>query len=103
MCILTTDVEDVKERSDEFLHWYRYELMNLFPNLVSVVHAVNDKNGVNVGEIKFIEGKDFIPERILGIDYKISPFSFFQTNSYQLDVFIQLILDVAKIKKTDIV
>jgi 23S rRNA (uracil1939-C5)-methyltransferase len=58
---------------------------------------------VNVGEIQFAEGSEFLTENILGIDYQISPFSFFQTNSSQLDTFIQLILDSAKLEKTDIV
>jgi len=34
------------------------------------------------GELVLLHGKEFIRERINGIDYQISPKSFFQTNSY---------------------
>jgi 23S rRNA (uracil1939-C5)-methyltransferase len=102
MCILiTTNTTDDKEKT--FIDWYKNELQTLFPNLASVVWATNDKNSVNVGNIRFIIGKKYLTERILGIDYQISPFSFFQTNSYQLDTFIKLIIDVADIKQNNIV
>jgi len=102
MCILiTSDITYDNEKI--FIEWYKNKLQKLFPNLVSIVWALNNKNGVNVGEIQFIEGKENLTERILGIDYQISPFSFFQTNSYQLDTFIGLIIDVADIKYTDLI
>ncbi len=102
MCILiTSDLTNDNEK--KFIDWYKNKLQKISPKLVSVVWAINNKNGVNVGEIQFIEGKEYLTERILGIDYQISPFSFFQTNSYQLDTFIGLIIDVAGIKDSDLV
>jgi tRNA/tmRNA/rRNA uracil-C5-methylase (TrmA/RlmC/RlmD family) len=104
MCILTTDItSEAEDNIIQFMEWYRYKLKEMFPSVVSVVHAENDKNGVNIGEIKFIEGANYLTERILNINYQVSPFSFFQTNSYQLDKFIQLIIDAANIKQNDII
>ena len=102
MSILITNTP--KEDKDIiFLDWYKDELKKQIPQIVSIVHAVNTHNNVNVGEISFINGKKFITENILGIDYQISPFSFFQTNSYQLNNFIKLIIDSANVNKNDIV
>ena len=100
MCILiTSNLNNDDEKV--FINWYKNDLQKMFPKLVSVVWAVNNKNGVNVGETQFINGKEYLTEQVLGINYQISSFSFFQTNSYQLDSFIGLIIDAANIKNTD--
>ena len=97
MSILVTNNPLLPE-DDKFLNWYRYDFPSLFPNTASIINAINaDTNPVSFGKINFIEGKDFINEEILGIEYKISPFSFFQTNSYQLDTFIGKILEFAQL------
>lgn len=89
---------------ESFLNWYRYDFQRQYPEFVSVIHAINSKtNPVSYGKINFIEGKAYIIEDILGIKYRISPFSFFQTNSYQLDSFIGKILDYSNLKKDEIV
>jgi len=70
----------------------------------SIFHAINwTVNPVQVNEITLLDGADHIMDEILGINYKISPFSFFQTNSTQLDSFISHILDYADLQKQDIV
>lgn len=102
MAILVTNPPKTQEDT-KFLDWYKKQLQEDFPNIISIVHAVNPNNSVNVGEIVYIGGKEFITESILGIDYRISPFSFFQTNSYQLDKFINLICNSAKLNESDIV
>lgn len=45
----------------------------------------------------FSDGPLYITESILDIQYTISPFSFFQTNSYQLDQFVDHIIQQAHI------
>lgn len=102
MCILITS-DLVSDREKIFIDWYKNESQKMFSDLVSVVWATNNKNGVNVGEIQFIKGKEYLTEQVLGINYQISPFSFFQTNSYQLDTFIGLIIDAAGINENDLV
>ena len=50
----------------------------------SVVWAVNDSLAdVSFGEIRKHSGEGYLEESLSGITYRIPPFSFFQTNSYQ--------------------
>ena len=99
--LFTTSQQNKNE--EYFINWYRFEVAKKFPFITSTVHTVNNQNSVNMGKIQFIKGKNFITEAILGIEYQISPFSFFQTNSTQLDTFIKLILDCANLKSSDTV
>jgi 23S rRNA (uracil1939-C5)-methyltransferase len=103
MIILLT--AEAKEKNEyEYINWFRNNLKNEIAGINSLVYAVNDTvSPVAQGEIKFVEGSEFIYEEILGLKYRISPFSFFQTNSYQLDRFISKIIEFAGLKKEDIV
>lgn len=51
--------------------------------LVSILHTINDglADAVNCDELRVLYGRDYIQEDILGLKFKISPFSFFQTNT----------------------
>ena len=48
-----------------------------------IIHTINDGLGdiVKADRIDLLYGRDYIMEEILGLKFKISPFSFFQTNS----------------------
>lgn len=48
-----------------------------------ILHTINDGLGdiVKADRMELLYGRDFIMEEILGLKFKISPFSFFQTNS----------------------
>lgn len=56
--------------------------------LVGVLHMVNDRfsDVVQADETRVLYGKDYFFEEILGLKFKISPFSFFQTNSSGAEV-----------------
>lgn len=61
------------------------------------IHTVSDNLGDAVkpeGE-ELLFGKDFITEEVLGLRFKISPYSFFQTNSSGAEVLYQTVLEMA--------
>lgn len=57
-------------------------------SIKGILHTVNDSlaDVVKADQIEIIYGEDFFYEEILGLKFKISPFSFFQTNSLGAEV-----------------
>lgn len=57
--------------------------LSLDAELVSVLHTINDglADAVQCDELRVLHGRDYIQEEVLGLKFKISPFSFFQTNT----------------------
>lgn len=89
---------------EEFVSVLKENLIESVPEISSYLWAINDSvSPVAQGRIVFKTGKGYLFEEILGIKFKISPFSFFQTNPTQLDNFISLILDNADFKPNDFV
>ncbi|SDI40418.1 23S rRNA (uracil-5-)-methyltransferase RumA [Proteiniclasticum ruminis] len=56
--------------------------------LVSILHTENDNlaDAVNVDKLNILHGRDFIYEKLFDLTFKISPFSFFQTNTKGAEV-----------------
>ncbi len=98
MVILITQTP-TSDKENEFINWYLNDVQKLFPFISSLIYAVNDTvSPVASGEIKTVKGDDYLSERILDVEFKISPFSFFQTNPLQLNQFIGKIIDTASLK-----
>ncbi len=86
------------------LNWYYDIFTKMFDNKETIVHSVNNSSSpVAFGEIVFDSGDGFIIENIFDLFFKISPYSFFQTNSYQLNNFIEKILELAELAPEKIV
>jgi 23S rRNA (uracil1939-C5)-methyltransferase len=69
-----------------------------------MIHAINDTwSPVAVGDIVRVVGPGYLDETSLGISYRVSPFSFFQTNTLHLPNLIARALDGAQIQETDVV
>ncbi|OGU41122.1 MAG: 23S rRNA (uracil-5-)-methyltransferase RumA [Ignavibacteria bacterium GWB2_35_12] len=99
--LITTDFTDDADKA--FVDWMFNDLRNNH-SISSIVHAVNNSvNTVATGEIKRIEGEGYLTEDVYGVKFKISPFSFFQTNSEQLPRFMDSIIELAEFKYSDIV
>lgn len=102
LIILTTNA------TDEGLDSKIDELANLIDEKIdkqiSFIHAINSgPSPTAIESQRLILGNDYLMDNILGVDFKISPFSFFQTNSVQLNNFIQKIIDSANLNKDMIV
>lgn len=98
LILVTNDVIDEQQRV--FINWFAAE----FTEVKELIHSINNSQSpVRISSSTNLKGDNYITENILGIDYRISPFSFFQTNPYQLDNFIAKIIEMAELKSSDIV
>lgn len=62
--------------------------LSLEGKIVGILHTLNDGVGdvVKSDETKLLYGQDYFYENILGLQFKITPFSFFQTNTMGAEV-----------------
>ncbi|QZY53725.1 23S rRNA (uracil(1939)-C(5))-methyltransferase RlmD [Crassaminicella profunda] len=69
--------------------------LNLTGKLVGFIHTFNDNIADTVvnEHTKVLWGQDFFTEEILGLKFKISAFSFFQTNSLGAEKLYSMVLD----------
>lgn len=80
--LLVNLVTSTQEEFDEIGWLNRIQSLPLEHRLIGVLHTINDNLGdsVQCDEIRVLIGTDYYMERILGLEFKISAFSFFQTN-----------------------
>ena len=73
---------DFEELKDRLLS------LTLEGKIVGFLHIINDalSDVVKSDEMRILYGKDYFYEEILGLRFKITPFSFFQPNSYGAEV-----------------
>lgn len=78
----TQEEHDLKAFTDMLLD------LKLSGNIVGILHIKNDSiaDVVKSDETVLLYGKDYFYEELLGLKFKISPFSFFQTNSLGAEV-----------------
>ncbi len=74
----------------EYLGKLRDKLLelNLNGSIIGILHSVNNDNAdaVKAERTEILYGKDFLLEELLGLIFRISTFSFFQTNSRGAEV-----------------
>lgn len=82
--------ESGKKVEEQMLIELKNELLSLqlHGEIVGILHTVNDSlsDVVQSDRTDIIYGRDYIIEKILGLSFKISVFSFFQTNSLGAEV-----------------
>ena len=82
--VITTSQEehDLESLKEELL------ALPLEGKIVGIMHIINDSlaDVVQSDETRLLYGQDYFYETILGLKFKITPFSFFQTNSLGAEV-----------------
>ncbi len=101
LMVIVTFFENDGEKIEKILQF----LKTTFPEITSLMHAINQKGNDSIGdqEVILYSGKDYIIEDFEGIKFKIGPKSFFQTNSKQALELYKITRDLAGIQKDDIV
>ncbi len=96
MVVLVTNGE-VIPRVDELIK----DMRNALPELVSVAQNVNRKRtNVIMGErTKVLWGEHYIIEELNGLQFAVSPRSFFQVNSQQAAVLCRQVVEYAQVKE----
>lgn len=69
--------------------------INYIGRLKGIIHTINDSLSevVTADKVEILFGEDFITEELLGLKFKISPFSFFQTNSLGAERLYSIVRD----------
>jgi 23S rRNA (uracil-5-)-methyltransferase RumA len=88
--ITSTQWENNQLAEEKALDIWKQKLMelNLKGKLVGILHTYNDREAdvVQSDRTDILYGQDYFYEEILGLKFKISTFSFFQTNSLGAEV-----------------
>lgn len=81
------------------------KIVKRYPNVKSIIQNINkSKTNVILGnKHKVLYGDEFITDRILGIDYKISHYAFFQVNREQTEKLYSKTLEYLNPTATDII
>lgn len=100
MVILTLFHEDVEAREALLNH-----LAEKFPEITSLMYVINTKKNDTITDqdILLFKGKDHIIEEMEGLQFKIGPKSFYQTNSQQAYELYKVTRDFADIKEYEVV
>ena len=95
-----TDISDVSMIPDWEFSWIpdlveRLTLLDLYGRITGIIHVINDSlaDVVKSDRTVLLYGRDWIEERLLGLSFKITPFSFFQTNSTGAEVLYSVVRD----------
>ena len=65
--------------------------------ITSIIHTINDglSDVVKADKLEVLYGRDYIVEEILGLRFQISPFSFFQTNTFGAEKLYSMVREFA--------
>ncbi|MCM1049810.1 MAG: class I SAM-dependent RNA methyltransferase [Clostridiales bacterium] len=92
-----TDIKDESYTEKSILDGFKQKLLNLALDgkIVGILHTKNDSPAdvVQSDETDILYGQDYFFEELLGLKFKISEFSFFQTNSLGAEVLYQTARD----------
>mgnify|MGYP000757123420 CR=1 FL=1 len=88
--VTSGQTETLETGEEELLEGWRAGLLSLplEGSFAGILHIRNDSlaDVVQSDETRILYGKDYFYEELLGLNFRISPFSFFQTNSLGAEV-----------------
>jgi 23S rRNA (uracil-5-)-methyltransferase RumA len=88
--LVTSSQWDYEEKEDLIIEEFKNKLLELelSGSIVGILHTYNDSQAdvVQSDRTDILYGRDYFYEEILGLKFKISTFSFFQTNSLGAEV-----------------
>ncbi|MEW8973904.1 MAG: 23S rRNA (uracil(1939)-C(5))-methyltransferase RlmD [Tissierellaceae bacterium] len=93
--LVTTSQEDLNR--EDFISVVKICSESLQGRVTGIIHTVNDGLGdvVKADKMEILYGRDYIVEEILGLKFKISPFSFFQTNTFGAEKLYSIVREFA--------
>ena len=91
--ILVNLVTTTQEEYDLTLLVEELLALELEGKIVGILHILNDSlsDVVKSDETRILYGQDFFYEKLLGLEFKITPFSFFQPNSKGAEVLYETV------------
>jgi 23S rRNA (uracil1939-C5)-methyltransferase len=100
MVILVCSSED-EDKRDHLLSFIR----ETFPEVVSLHYMINDKKNSSVGDLQAIHyhGTPYLVEKMEGLQFKVGPKSFYQTNSQQAYALYKIARDFAGLTGSEMV
>ncbi len=92
--------DDEKEREKICTH-----LLEKVPSVTTLLYTINPKWNDSIYDLnpQTVSGKGFVIERLGDFDFKISPKSFFQTNTRQAEKLYNIVKEFAELTETEIV
>lgn len=95
----------VFEDDNARVHALLEHIKNLFPQISSLMYAVNPKVNDTINDLDIIcyHGNDFIMEQMEGIQFKVGPKSFYQTNSHQAYELYKIVREFASLAGNELV
>ncbi len=99
LMVILSVFEDEKESRERLLD----AIIERFPEITSLNYAINQKRNDTLYDIDVVnyKGKDYIEEQLKDTKYRISPKSFFQTNSYQAVKLFDTVVEFAGLSGTE--
>jgi len=100
MAIFSFFYDDVEKRNDLLTH-----IKNCFPQITSLLYVINPKANDTINDLDIISfsGNEYILERMEGLQFKIGPKSFYQTNSEQAYVLYKVAREFAGLTGKELV
>lgn len=100
MAIFSFFFDDAEKRSELLTH-----IKSCFPQITSLLYVINPKANDTINDLDVVtfSGKDHILESMEGLQFKIGPKSFYQTNSDQAYVLYQVAREFAGLTGNELV